>query len=326
MNLRRLGVTGLPVSVLGFGCGAIGGLLTKGNPQEQRDAIATALGAGINYFDTAPLYGNGASESNLGRVFSEMGGVPHGVVIGTKVRIDPTQAKDAPATIRSSIEDSLNRLRMDRVDLLQLHTSITEHSGRGVTVSDVLGPIMDGLEAVRDAGLASWVGITANGDTEAVREVVRSGRTATAQIMLNALNPSAGWAHHLAPGGHDFSGLIRDTITHDVGVIVIRSLAAGALAAKDARHPNAGEPGGIAGERYDDDIERARRLSAVALELGMEGPAELAVRFAQSTPGVATVIVGYSDHDQLDDAIRWTTKGNLAPEEIARILHATVNA
>ncbi len=255
-----------------------------------------------------------------------MGGVPGGVVIGTKVRIEPAQAKDAPATIRSSIEESLTRLRMNRVDLLQLHTSITEHSGRGVTVSDVLGPIMDGLEAVRDAGLASWVGITANGDTEAVREVVRSGRTATAQIMLNALNPSAGWAHHLAPGGHDFSGLIRDTITHDVGVIVIRSLAAGALAAKDARHPNAGEPGGIAGERYDDDIERARRLSAVALELGMEGPAELAVRFAQSTPGVATVIVGYSDHDQLDDAIRWTTKGNLSPEEIARILHATVNA
>jgi len=231
MNLRRLGVTGLPVSVLGFGCGAIGGLLTKGNPQEQRDAIATALGAGINYFDTAPLYGNGASESNLGRVFAEMGGVPRGVVIGTKVRIDPTRAKDAPATIRSSIEESLTRLRMNRVDLLQLHTSITEHSGRGVTVSDVLGPIMDGLEAVRDAGLASWVGITGNGDTEAVREVVRSGRTATAQIMLNALNPSAGWAHHLAPGGHDFSGLIRDTIAHDVGVIVIRSLAAGALAA-----------------------------------------------------------------------------------------------
>lgn len=225
MNLRRLGVTGLPVSVLGFGCGAIGGLLTKGHPEEQRDAIATALGAGINYFDTAPLYGNGASESNLGRVFAEMGGLPRGVVIGTKVRIDPAQAKYAPATIRSSMEDSLARLRMDRVDLLQLHTSITEHSGRGVTVSDVLGPIMDGLEAVRDAGLASWVGITANGDTEAVREVVRSGRTATAQIMLNALNPSAGWAHHLAPGGHDFSGLIRDTIAHEVGVIVIRSLA-----------------------------------------------------------------------------------------------------
>ncbi|NDF94245.1 MAG: aldo/keto reductase, partial [Proteobacteria bacterium] len=89
MKLRRLGVTGLPVSVLGFGCGAIGGLLTRGNPQEQRDAIATAIGAGINYFDTAPLYGNGASESNLGRVFAEMGGVPGGVVIGTKVRIEP---------------------------------------------------------------------------------------------------------------------------------------------------------------------------------------------------------------------------------------------
>ncbi len=325
MKLRRLGVTGLPVSVLGFGCGAIGGLLTKGDPREQRDAIASALGAGITYFDTAPLYGNGASETNLGRVFAELGGVPSGVVIGTKVRIDPTQVNDAPAIIRSSIEDSLTRMRMDRVDLLQLHTSITRTSGRGVTVSDVLGPIMDGLETVRDAGLASWVGITANGDTEAIREVVRSGRTTTAQVLLNALNPSAGWAHHLAYGRHDFSGLIRDTIAHDVGVIVIRSLAAGALAAKDARHPNAGEPGGIAGERYDDDVAGAHRLTAVSNDLGMEGPAELALRFAQSTPGVATVIVGFSDHGQLDDAIRWTSKGNLAPDEISRILRATVS-
>lgn len=324
MKLRRLGVTALPVSVLGFGCGAIGGLLTKGNPREQRDAIASALGAGITYFDTAPLYGNGASETNLGRVFAELGGVPSGAVIGTKVRIDPTQVNDAPAIIRTSIEQSLTRMRMDRVDLLQLHTSITQTSGRGVTVNDVLGPIMDGLETVRDAGLASWVGITANGDTEAIREVVRSGRTTTAQVMLNALNPSAGWAHHLANGRHDFSGLIRDTIAHDVGVIVIRSLAAGALAAKEARHPNAGEPGGIAGERYDDDVVGAHRLTVVSNDLGMEGPAELAVRFAQSTPGVATVIVGFSDQGQLDDAIRWTSKGNLAPDEIARILRASV--
>ena len=107
MNLRRLGATGLPVSVLGFGCGAIGGLLTRGDPQEQRGAIAIALAAGITYFDTAPLYGNGASESNLGRMFAEMGGVPSGVVIGTKVRIDPAQANDAPVTIRASIEESL---------------------------------------------------------------------------------------------------------------------------------------------------------------------------------------------------------------------------
>ena len=322
MEQRRLGRTDLPVSVLGFGCGAIGGLLVKGEATEQRRAIERALDAGVSYFDTAPLYGNGASETNLGRAFSEIGGVPDSAIIGTKVRIDPLEVSGAPTAIRLSVEASLRRLQVDRVSLIQLHTSITSERGRGVTPADVLGPILDGFHAVRDAGLATHLGITANGDTDAVREVVRSGAYASGQAMVNALNPSAGWAGHAPTGGHDFSGLIADAITHDVGVIVIRSLAAGALAARDDRHANAGHPGGIAGEDYDTDLARARRLASVAEALGLDGPAELSLRLAQSTPGVGTVIVGFSDVAQLEDAIRWTARGPLATEAIARALHA----
>ncbi len=68
MQTRTLGRTGLEVSVLGFGCGAVGGLMVKGNAADQARAVVRALELGINYFDTAAMYGTGESERNLGRV------------------------------------------------------------------------------------------------------------------------------------------------------------------------------------------------------------------------------------------------------------------
>jgi aryl-alcohol dehydrogenase-like predicted oxidoreductase len=61
METLTLGRTGLEVSVLGFGCGAVGGLMVRGNPADQERAVARAVELGINYFDTAAMYGNGES-------------------------------------------------------------------------------------------------------------------------------------------------------------------------------------------------------------------------------------------------------------------------
>ena len=68
MERRRFGRTGLEVSALGFGGGNVGGLMVRGTPAEQERAVARAVELGINYFDTAPSYGDGESELNLGRV------------------------------------------------------------------------------------------------------------------------------------------------------------------------------------------------------------------------------------------------------------------
>ena len=68
MEKRKFGRTGLDVSLLGFGCGAVGGLMIKGAAADQERAVARAVELGINYFDTAQMYGNGESERNLGRV------------------------------------------------------------------------------------------------------------------------------------------------------------------------------------------------------------------------------------------------------------------
>ena len=85
MEMRVFGRTGMQLSVLGFGCGAVGGLMVRGDPRDQERTIARAIAAGVNYFDTAVQYGNGESEKNLGRALQKL--KPANVVVGTKVRL-----------------------------------------------------------------------------------------------------------------------------------------------------------------------------------------------------------------------------------------------
>ncbi len=72
MDMRLFDRTGMRLSGLGFGCGAVGGLMVRGNPRDQKRAVARALEAGVNTFDTTMQYGNGESEKNLGRVLQRL--------------------------------------------------------------------------------------------------------------------------------------------------------------------------------------------------------------------------------------------------------------
>src|SRR5262245_40143452 len=85
MEMRTFGRSGMKISILGFGCGAVGGLMVRGSPDNQERAVARALEVGVNYFDTAVQYGNGESEKNLGRVLKAL--KPAGAIVGTKVRL-----------------------------------------------------------------------------------------------------------------------------------------------------------------------------------------------------------------------------------------------
>src|SRR5438105_210489 len=139
MEQRPLGNTGLTVSALGFGCGAVGGLMVRGDPAEQRQAVARAIEAGITYFDTAASYGDGLSETNLGRVLSELR--PSNIVVGTKVRLSPDDFQRARQGVRASIEASLKRLGRERVDILHLHNpiAVSSRDGRSMDLHLALG-------------------------------------------------------------------------------------------------------------------------------------------------------------------------------------------
>src|SRR3970040_2309201 len=103
MELRPLGRSGLRVSALGFGCGDVGGLIVRGTPAERERAVARAVEAGINYFDTAASYGSGESERNLGRTLKALGLRPY---VGTKFRVDPGE-RDTAGAIARSLDASL---------------------------------------------------------------------------------------------------------------------------------------------------------------------------------------------------------------------------
>ena len=103
MELRRLGATGRPISAIGFGCGTTGGLMNKGDPREQRAIVQRAVDSGITYFDTAPNYGEGLSETNLGRVIRELG-IRDRVQLGTKVGLLERDRPDPDGALRAILE------------------------------------------------------------------------------------------------------------------------------------------------------------------------------------------------------------------------------
>jgi len=315
---RSLGTTGLRVSALGFGCGAVGGLMVRGDPAEQRRAVVSALEAGITYFDTAPGYGDGRSEENLGRVWRDLR--PSGVVVGTKFRLDGADLRDIDGAICRSLGASLARLQFTRVDLLQVHNQIGS-GDRALPPEIVLGPVIETLHRLREEGSIGHFGITGMGDTAALLRVVDSGQIASTQAYHNAANPSAGYAGRAA-GGQDFAGLIGRARERGVGVIVIRPLAAGALAGDAPVHPNASrETGAMGGTTFASNLSRAEHLSALATQYAA-GPVDLALRFAMFTPGVSTTIVGFSEMRHLEQAIRVAEAGPLPEVAIQGILAA----
>src|SRR5258707_10811306 len=127
MQVRVFGRTGMQLWVLGFGCGAVGGVMVRGDAADQERLVARALDVGVNYFDTAVLYGDGESEKNLGRVLQKL--KPDNPIVGTKVRVFPGEFGRIADAIAISLEGSLARLRLDRVDIFHLHNPITESGG-----------------------------------------------------------------------------------------------------------------------------------------------------------------------------------------------------
>src|SRR5262249_38754570 len=128
MEMRVFGRTGVKLSILGFGCGAVGGLMVRGDAADQEHTIARALDVGVNYFDPAVQYGDGESEKNLGRVLQKL--KPANAMVGTKVRVPPSDFGRIADLVTASLEASLLRLRLDHVDIFHLHNPITEKEGR----------------------------------------------------------------------------------------------------------------------------------------------------------------------------------------------------
>ena len=315
MNHRLFGRTGINVSDVVFGCGNVGGILIHPDEATKREAVRRAITGGINWFDTAAMYGNGQSEEALGRLLPASGANPY---LSTKFQLDVTKLRDIPGQIESRFKASLTRLKRTSVDLLQLHNRIGHKpGGRVMTVAQILGKdgVADGMERLREQGLVRHIGITALGDAGPVCEVIRSGRFDSAQVYYNLLNPSAARQMPAAWTGQNLGGIMAACRECGVAVMAIRIFAAGIIAS-DERHGR--ESMLTAGTSVIEEERKARAVfAAIGADQGTR--AQVALRFVLSNPEVSCAVIGSAALSHVDEALAAAAMGPLPPDVLARL-------
>src|SRR5215213_555072 len=311
-----IGNTGLSISEIGFGTGGMAGLMINGTPEEQRAAVKRALDLGINYFDESPDYGDGVSESNLGAILKELGVRP---VITTKVEVREENLDDIAGHIERSVDASLKRLQVDQVDVIQIHNgpvaqrpNLQGLAYNILALEDYLRPggAIEGLDRIVKAGKTRHVGFICRGnDGDEVRELIDTGRFQLINLVYTLLNPTASTRGAASMARPDFGGVIEYAQAHGVGVAVYSPLAGGMLTnhglsggsvhrlSQRGNAPASG-PAAEARARARDQAAKFAYLS----EPSKRTMAQAATRFILDNPGVTTVLGGFSDVAQMEEA------------------------
>jgi aryl-alcohol dehydrogenase-like predicted oxidoreductase len=257
------------------------------------------------------MYGNGLSETNVGRVLRTL---KPDIFLATKVTIRPDDVSDIAGAVARSLDESLKRLGRDHVDLLQLHNRIARTGDdRPIPGPTVVDAVLPAVADLKRQGKIRFAGITALGDTRELLSVIDPGVFDTAQIVFNLLNPSAGAAMPSALPGQDFARIAVRARDQGMGRIGIRVLAGGALSGSEDRHPLGVPvvPPIGSGRDYAADVEAARRFRPLVEAGHGASLVELALRFAVSDDTLSTVLVGTSTLAQLETAIAAIEKGAL---------------
>jgi aryl-alcohol dehydrogenase-like predicted oxidoreductase len=329
MQYRTIGNTGIRISEIGFGCGDNAGLIVRATTQERQAGVGRALELGINYFDTSPDYGKGLSEANLGRVFRALRARP---VIATKVEIMPGDEDDLAAAVVRSVEGSLRRLRMDYVDIVQIHNP--PHQTRNfaipgwvhLSVEDYLGPrgCLEALERLQRDGKVRLLGFACeHAEAPAVKQLLDTGKFQMLNVWYDLLNPTAGWPP--VPGMRvdtDYQQFLDHARLRGCGAAIIRPLAGGTLTdiavGGGSRHRYAG--GGLSRtvDHYQQMVEQARSMAFLSQE-GRHTLAQAAIRFSLSHPAVTTVLGGFSDVNQIEEMASCSGQGPLSDENMVRV-------
>jgi L-galactose dehydrogenase/L-glyceraldehyde 3-phosphate reductase len=322
MKYRTLGRTGLSVSEVGFGGAGIGYAWGATTDEECLQAVRRAVDLGINFFDTSPMYGGGQSEENLGR---GLAGVREQVYIATKVRLQTEEdLADLPGAVRGSVERSLGRLRTDHIDVLQIHHQLGPGGGQYLAAAgpppryayrltqEVGQNLGEAMNQLVQEGKVRFLGITAwDGHPEVVQALLASGGFHTAQILYNLLNQSAASPPPAGFDDIDQGQALAVAQGHNIGVICIRSHAAGALAeVLDREAPP------------DSDVARdyARSRQLAFLKKGPFATlSQVALRFCLDQPAIATVVPGIKTVAELEEAAACSDLPPLATEDLAEL-------
>ena len=311
MKQRPFGKLG-EISCLTLGGGGIGQVWGPTNRDEAIATVREAVNAGITFLDVAPSYGNGEAELVVGEAFN--GRLPDSVRVSTKCMLGNPPRDEVLPRLERSLDQSLARTKLERIDLFFLH---------GQIVPDAMAGPVEGtprrlfVEAVRPAfeqlvargRIGAW-GISAIGVPTGVLETISEDPPPIViQAVANLLD-SVG-----AMKRFDEAARPREIIAaahrRNIGIMGIRAVQAGALTdAFDRKLPET-HPEMV-------DYRRATPFRALAREIG-ESPAALAHRYSLSIPGVATVVLGVKNRSELRECVAAAERGPLGRELIARI-------
>ncbi|WP_395069083.1 aldo/keto reductase [Paraburkholderia silvatlantica] len=326
MRLRQLGRTGTTVSEIGFGCGPTAGLMLYGTPGQRQMTVARALDLGINYFDTAPGYGNSISEINLGTTLWQLGATP---VIATKVALSVEDLTDIGSAIRKSVEQSLRNLRIDRIPVIQLHNRIARTRASKanlgaaalLSVDDVLGPngVVAALKALRRQGMVEVLGCSAyGGEMLAVEQVIESGAFDIVSVNYSVLNTTAWTTQTAGSLSRDYGKIGARAASAGAGIVALRVLEGGVLVDEVEPHQRTDMR---TTPEHDVLVERARifRLRLAGVDSGLS---TVAIRFALSNPEVSCVLIGLSNVRQVEEAVKNASLGPLSDDLMSTVLSA----
>lgn len=302
MKTRRLGKTGFEVSEIGLGCWQLGGDFGPVEDEAASAILDAANGAGINFWDTADVYGGGLSERRIG-AHAKAPGVKVATKLGRSAALFPNKySKDR---VRESLIGSAQRLGVASLDLAQLHCVPTE-----VLRS---GEIFGWMDEFRAEGLVRNWGASVETIEEGLICLEQPG-CATLQIIFNLFRQDA--AEKLLPLAAE----------RDVGIIVRLPLASGLLSGKydktstfdtsDHRNYNRDGQAFSVGETFSGiKFERGVELVQELKGLAPEGVpmSQFALRWILDHPQVSTIIAGVSKPEQIADNVAATERKNLFP-------------
>jgi aryl-alcohol dehydrogenase-like predicted oxidoreductase len=305
------------VSALTLGGGGLGMVWGETTFAECVATVYAAVEAGITLLDLAPSYGNGKAETVVGEAFA--GRLPPGVRVTSKCGIgDPLTAEIEPL-LRRSIEDSLARLRLSRLDLFFLHSNVVPDDGHRArrpeaaprmtlyaSFVDHVRPVFERL--VAEGLIGAW-GLTGIGHPDTIiRLLGERPAPAAVQCIANLLDSPG--ALKFFDGPAKPRAVIAAARANGVGVMGIRAVQAGALTTAIDRtlppdHPEM------------QDYARAAGFRRLAVSLGVS-PAFLAHRYALSL-GVDTLVLGIKNRAELAECVAAAEAGPLPAELMARV-------
>lgn len=291
LSRRAIGRTDLEVTALGFGCAAIGNLYQRVEPDTAAAALQAAWDGGIRYFDSAPYYGHGLSETRLGEFLH---GLPAGAaIVSTKVGrslvpvaqgeegdfgfIDPLPNRPvfdySAGAVRAQVESSLTRLGVDSVDMLLLHDigAMTHGDAHPPIFRQAMEEALPTLRKMKDEGLVSAIGIGVN----EIAVSLATMHAADIDVILLA-------GRYTLLDQTALDELLPECTARGVSVVVGGPYNSGALVGDD-HYDYAAIPSAVA--------ERVAGLAAVCRRFDVPLPAA-ALQFPLSHPAIAAVIPG----------------------------------